>query len=155
MHPEEKERLIIALQEHVNNITNLRYGNYLLAESLRQRTKRLASKYFPDRFIFTNEIDKINFKLSESRENYKIDLWNESYRSLLTVSQAMLDEAQSPSEHTNNIIASPFNGIHKFPEEKEKKIFAATFLAMASLILWTFNTWATIPKKWLYIFHFR
>jgi hypothetical protein len=148
MKAEEQERLIISLQDHVNNITNLRYGNYCLAESLTQRTKRLALKFFPEKGIFLDEIDKVNFKLAEN----KVNIWNESYRRLLTISQAMLDEVQLPSE-SNNIITSSLNEIHTSIDGKERKLYTGAFLALASLILWTFNViikWAWLsmhPKK--------
>jgi hypothetical protein len=156
MNAEEKERLIIALQDHVNNITNLRYGSYVLADSLAQRTKRHAVKYFPDRLLFLDEINKINFELPEQRENHGVNSWNESYRTLLTVSQAMLDEVQQPSEHAS-ITAPSINKIQKLADVQEKKLYATSFLIIASSLLWTFNeivkwSWLTFHPKRIAIY---
>lgn len=136
MHHQEQERLTILLQDQVNNITNLRYGNYVLADSLTQRSKRLATKYFPDKTFLPDKLDKINFKSS----------WNESYRRLLTVSQAMLDEVQSPPEQIPAIPPSA-DKRQKFMSDKKKKLYTVIFLVLASFILWTFN--ALVKWSWL------
>jgi hypothetical protein len=147
MNSEENERLIISLQDHVNNITNLRYGNIFIAESLTQRTKRLASKFFPQRIHFLEEIEKIDFK----NESNKVT-WNDSYTKLLTVSQAMLDEVQFPFENISNT-AHPVNDKQIIEKAKANKVYATYCLIFSSFILWSFNYilnwhWLTNhPKK--------
>jgi hypothetical protein len=42
----EKENLISTLQELVESIRNLQFGNYGMAETLCQRTKMLQGRYF-------------------------------------------------------------------------------------------------------------
>ena len=145
----EKERLIMTLQDHVNNITNLRIGNYFLAESLTQRTKRLASKYFKDQDVFKSEIDEINFKPSEKQDHYSIAVWNDSFKRLLTISQAMLDEVQLPSDYVyeiNHPITKTFKSM-----EAKRKLYAAIFFITASLTLWSFNY--TLNWGWLAYHH--
>ncbi len=131
MHSQEKERLIISLQDHVNNITNLRYGSYNLAEILTQKTKRFALKNFP---CFLKESDSISFT-----ESNGLNEWNESYRRLLTISQAMLDEAQQSEQPP--VITPP-------PTRKSyNTAYAFLFVTTASILLWSFNTF--IKWRWL------
>lgn len=97
-------------------------------------------------YLLLVEIDKIDFRLSESEKNYTIENWNGSYRSLLTISQALLDEVQLPSGHVSILNPTSFK-IQKFTSDKKKKLYAAIFLTLASFILWTFN--ALVKWSWL------
>jgi hypothetical protein len=132
MTRKERKELLKLLQEHVSNISNLQFGNYVLAEALTQKTKVYCSLYFPDRSYYFYDIINSNFRASTNDANASRLAWDQAQGRLLAISHLMLEELK---------ITNVGTGISFL-----RIIISISFL-LASYILWTFNS--RVKWQWL------
>jgi hypothetical protein len=144
----ENAGLIKILQEHVVIVTNLQYGNYILAESLLQRTKVFSHKFFPERTGYLYDLIKINFNAPD-KDTSPIKAWDEAYCRLLAVSMAMLDEVQLTGLDFQPAVnrSKPDNFHVTISSTAKRFLFALLFFVASGSVLWSFNVW--VKWSWL------
>jgi hypothetical protein len=135
MNREERKSLIALFQNHVTQVSNLQFGNYVLAASLCSKTKMFADRYFSERTYYFYDLVEINFKSTSTEASAARLAWDDAYGRLLAVANSMLEEVQLDEMHHNGK-ASKW--------DMKKLITSSAFLLISSYILWSFNTWA----KW-------
>jgi hypothetical protein len=87
----EKNELVSILEAHRNQLSALSYFSYQAAETLYQRTKMFAQKYFPARG-YGIELIGITFKPISDLLGNDVTAWETGTRKLLSIAQAMLDD---------------------------------------------------------------
>ncbi len=133
MTRKERKELLKLLQEHVSNISNLQFGDYVLAEALTQKTKVYCSLHFPDRLYYFYDIINSNFRASTNDANASRQAWDQAQGRLLAIAHLMLEELK---------ITDTGTGISFL-----RITISISFLIIASYILWTFNSRA----KWQWL----
>jgi hypothetical protein len=91
MNQTEKEKLVSILKTHLDQIYGLQYGSFQAAETLYQRTKMFAEKYF-QAGRYGRELIGIKFRSGNAFfENHAL-VWDTGKTKLASIAQAMLDE---------------------------------------------------------------
>ncbi|WP_315816947.1 hypothetical protein [Paraflavitalea speifideaquila] len=108
----------------------------------------LVFKSLP-RTLYIYNLEKINFSSIQSKGRIDSKEWNDSYSDLLAVSLSMLDELQLPPALSFNHLQTnrPTPQISIWGQHKIT--FVGLFLLLASIFLWSFNTW--VKWNWLTI----
>lgn len=142
----EKESIIKVLQEHLNNVTSLEYGNYAQADVLSLNTKILYSRYFQKNEFDLFDFDPVSFRTFDSRENVIRYAWEKAHSRILTVSNAMLYEFQLPSaNYKENEDKADSSEVIKWNKKKMRR--SLLFFIASSVLLWSFN--ALVKWHWL------
>ncbi len=103
----DRNELINLLINHVDQIVAIQHTrNYVKAEELYQRTKTIASKYFPNEY-YKIELVSVDFKpigegIWTSEADYKI-AWHNGIVKINSISKAMIDHLKLPSIQVPNI----------------------------------------------------
>jgi hypothetical protein len=168
MNKVDKDQLVALLQTHVNDINGLIYKNYGAAESLYQRTKMFATKYFPTR-TYGIDLITIKFRVTSAFFEIEANVWNNGIEKLSSIAQAMLDDAkltpiqmpiQVPAQTPLIKVIEDTSKIDKLTFELNKskkdllilenrfKVFrkytlCITSFILISIILWSFNDFVT------------
>lgn len=87
-----KTELINLLQDHLTAIKSLYFPNYASAETLYQRTKMLASKYFASR-SYGMDLISVRFHSYSTLLEPEKQAWDNGINKLASIAQAMLDDA--------------------------------------------------------------